>query len=170
MRGVVLGRIALLVMLAALACGAEQGDGPPAAAPAPPQVAPATADVPDGLAGLRALVGKYPGDVGLFDREPLHGRLVTLLGDRYGAFLANMGTQGPISIEGDVLYVVGNKPHAGGDSAAILLVDLGRDLVHVRILDETEMAELRERDVEIPLPPEVATTIANWEELARDTE
>jgi hypothetical protein len=162
-----------LIGAIALACGAE--DRPPAvpAADATPPAAAAPSEAPApavGLGWLRDLVGKYPRDVGLFDREPLRTRLVTLLGGRHSAFLANMGTQGPILANGDVIYVIGNKPHAGGDSAAILLVDLDQDLIHVRILDETEMAELRERDLEIVLPADVATTIANWEELARDAE
>jgi hypothetical protein len=141
----------------------------PAPVPAPQPAAPAVAPTKD-LSALRALVGKYPRDVGLFDTEPLHGRLVALLGDRYPSFLANMGTQGPISIDDTVLYVIGNKPHAGGDSQAILLIDLAQDLVHVHLLEEREMAELRERDADIAWPPDVQTTIANWQELARDDE
>ena len=82
----------------------------------------------------------------------------------------NFGTQGPISEENGVLYALGNKPHAGGDSAAILLVDPARDLIHVYLLDELEMAELRERDEPIALPGDVVTTIENWKEMARDAE
>jgi len=175
-------RLALaLVAALASACG-DRGAAPPAqpatpvapapaAAPAAPPAAPAAA--PPGaakqdLSSLKSLVGKYPRDVGLFDTEPLHGRLVALLGDRYATFLANMGTQGPISLDDTVLYVIGNKPHAGGDSQAILLIDLAQDLVHVHLLEQREMAELRERDADIAWPPDVQTTIANWQELARD--
>jgi hypothetical protein len=173
-------RVALaLVALLASACGDRGAAPPPAAqpvapaaqAPAPPSApaaaAPAAAAKQD-LSSLKALVGKYPRDVGLFDTEPLHGRLVALLGDRYPTFLANMGTQGPISLDDTVVYVIGNKPHAGGDSQAILLIDLAQDLVHVHLLEEREMAELRERDADIAWPPDVQTTIANWQELARD--
>ncbi len=174
-------RLALALVAAALASACDRGAEPPPKSPpavqapapaAPPQpAAPAAAPAPApsrDLSALRALVGKYPRDVGLFDTEPLHGRLVALLGDRYPTFLANMGTQGPISIDDTVLYVIGNKPHAGGDSQAILLIDLAQDLVHVHLLEEREMAELRERDADIAWPPDVQTTIANWQELARD--
>jgi pyruvate/2-oxoglutarate dehydrogenase complex dihydrolipoamide acyltransferase (E2) component len=177
--------LALVAAVLATACG-DRGAAPPAkteAAPAasapapPPPTAPpaapaaaAPAPAKQDLSALRALVGKYPRDVGLFDTEPLHGRLVALLGDRYPVFLANMGTQGPISADDTVLYVIGNKPHAGGDSQAILLIDLAQDLVHVHLLEEREMAELRERDADIAWPPDVQTTIANWQELARDEE
>lgn len=154
---------------ALVACGQGESSSEPAVEATAPPADAAPAPAKD-LSALRGLVGRYPRDVQLFDGEPLHGRLVALLGERLPSFLANMGTQGPLGAEGDVLYVLGNKPHAGGDSQAILLIDLGQDLIHVRLLEETEMAELRERDVEIALPDEVKTTIANWEELARDAE
>ena len=162
--------LAVAIALGALACG-EGGApaAPPAAEPAPAPAAAAPAPPAD-LASLRAHVGKYPRDVHLFDTDPLQSRLLALLGTRYTTFLANFGTQGPLSAEGDVLYALGNKPHAGGDSQAILLIDVPRDLIHVRILDELEMAEYRERDEPIALPPDVETTISNWEELSRDAE
>lgn len=163
-------RFAAAIALGAFACGdAGTPAEPPAAesAPAPAAAAPAA---PAGLASLRAQVGKYPNETHLFDSEPLQSRLLALLGTRYTTFLANFGTQGPLSAEGDVLYAIGNKPHAGGDSQAILLIDVPRDLIHVRLLDELEMAEYRERDEVIALPPDVETTISNWEELARDAE
>jgi len=166
---IAIGRALVLVAAFAIACGGEES--PSAGAPAPLPVAveqDAAAQPP--LGGLRAWVGKYPRDVGLFESEPLHGRLVALLGERYPELLANMGTQGPIAAEGAVLYVIGNKPHAGGASQAVLLVDVDRDLVHVHLLEEQEMAELRERDEEIPWPDDVATTISNWQELAREGE
>jgi hypothetical protein len=156
------------IAFGAFACGDDEPPAvPSAAAPASASEAPAP---PANLATLRAQVGMYPSDIHLFDTDPLRSRLLALLGTRYTTFLANFGTQGPLSAEGDVLYAIGNKPHAGGDSQAILLIDLSRDLIHVRILDELEMAEYRERDEEIPLPPDVETTISNWEELARDVE
>ncbi|RIK94538.1 MAG: hypothetical protein DCC71_23615, partial [Proteobacteria bacterium] len=139
-------------------------DAPTPARDAAPQAA---APAPT-LASLRAHVGKYPRDVGLFESDPLHDRLTALMGARYFALLANFGTQGPISEQGSVLYAVGNKPHAGGDSQAILLVDLAQDLIHVKLLEELEMSDFRERDAEIVLPEEVEATIANWNELARE--
>jgi hypothetical protein len=170
-RSIAIG-FAAAIALGAFACGdAGTPADPPAAesAPAPTPAAAAPA-VPQGLASLRAQVGKYPSETHLFDTEPLQSRLLALLGTRYTTFLANFGTQGPLSAEGDVLYALGNKPHAGGDSQAILLIDVPRDLIHVRLLDELEMAEYRERDETIALPPDVETTISNWEELARDAE
>jgi len=158
--------IALPIALAFLASGCgDRASQPVTDTSAVPAAAPAA---PASLAALRAQVGKYPRDVGLFESEPLHERLLALLGTRYTAFLLNFGTQGPLSEEGPVLYALGNKPHAGGDSAAILLIDVPRDLIHVHLLDEREMAEFRERDEPIELPADVQTTISNWQDLARD--
>jgi hypothetical protein len=159
-------RCAALLLALALGCGDRANEPAAEAQPAAPAQEPAAPAA--GLGALRAHVGKYPRDVALFDTEPLHTRLLTLLGTRYTAFLVNFGTQGPLSEEGPVLYALGNKPHAGGDSAAILLIDVPRDLIHVHLLDERELAEYRERDEEIALPADVETTISNWQDLARD--
>jgi hypothetical protein len=156
--------IPALALALALGCGSGQEGATKPADPAPA----AAASAATGLDGLRAYVGKYPRDVHLFETEPLRTRLLALLGTRYTALLVNFGTQGPLSEENGVLYAIGNKPHAGGDSAAVLLVDPARDLIHVYLLDELEMAELRERDEPIALPADVQTTIENWKEMARD--
>jgi hypothetical protein len=165
----------------AVACGdrAESPAPAPAPAAAPEANAPheaaeaptaAPAKVESNLVYLRAQVGKYPRDIQLFDTEPLHARLVALVGDRYPALVENFGTQGPLSADGPVLYAIGAKPHAAGDEQAILLVDLDRDLVNVKLMDTAEMQEFRERSEAVELPGEVQTTIANWEDLAGDTE
>jgi hypothetical protein len=156
-----------LLLAIALACGSREEVATTPAEPAPPA---ATSPAAAGLESLRPLVGKYPRDVQLFDTEPLHSRLLALLGTRYTVLLLNFGTQNPLAEENGVLYAIGNKPHAGGDSAAILLLDPARDLIHVYLLDELEMAELRERDEPIALPADVQTTIENWKEMARDAE
>ena len=160
----------------AVACG-ERSPAPAPAAPAEatapseaaaPAATPAPARAASNLAYLREQVGKYPRDIQLFETEPLHGRLVALVGDQYAAMIENFGTQGPLSSDGAVLYVIGNKPHAAGDEQAILLVDVDRDLVNVKLMDPQQMQEFRERSEAVELPGEVQTTIANWEDLAND--
>ena len=169
--------VGIVALGLAVACGDRAGSPAPAPAAAPEAnapreaaPAPAPAQVESNLAYLRAQVGKYPRDVQLFETEPLHGRLVALVGDRYSALVENFGTQGPLSADGPVLYAIGAKPHAAGDEQAILLVDLDLDLVNVKLLDATELQEFRERSQAVELPSEVQTTIANWEDLANDDE
>jgi hypothetical protein len=169
--------VSLIAIAAAIACG-EGGDAP-SATQAPPQAAapspqaapsPPAAKPESQLAALRAHVGKYPRDVALFDTEPLHARLVALLGPQYPVFVESFGTQGPLSADGPVLYAIGNKPHAAGDEQAILLVDVERDLVNVKLMNAEDLLDFREREEAVELPPDVQTTLANWEDLAQDAE
>jgi hypothetical protein len=82
----------------------------------------------------------------------------------------SFGTQGPLSIDGPTLYAIGNKPHAAGDEQAILLVDIDRDVINVKLMSAEEMRDFRERNEAVELPSDVQTTIANWEDLADDAE
>jgi hypothetical protein len=155
-----------------LACG-DRAASPPAApssAPTTNESAPPTPAPQAGpkLAYLREQVGKYPRDIQLLDTEPLHARLVALLTDQYPILVESFGTQGPLSAEGLVLYAIGNKPHAAGDDQAILLIDVDRDVINVKLMNAEEMRDFRERNESVEVPGEVQTTIANWEELGSD--
>lgn len=172
LRGARLPMIAAIVLV--LACG-DRGEAPAPVPPPSPQAAPGEAAAPSPEAGsklayLRAQVGKYPRDVALFETEPLHARLVALLEEQYPMLVESFGTQGPLSIDGPTLYAIGNKPHAAGDEQAILLIDIDRDLINVKLMNADELRDFRERNQAVELPGEVQTTIANWEDLAGDAE
>ncbi len=153
-----------------LSCGDDAASPPPpAAAPSTPATD-ASAQTRTELASLRAQVGKYPRDIQLFDTEPLHSRLVALLTDQYAILVENFGTQGPLSADGPVLYAIGNKPHAAGDEQAILLIDVDRNVINVKLMSAAEMRDFRERNEAVEVPAEVQTTIANWEDVANDDE
>ena len=168
----------LAVIVAAgfvLACG-DRAASPPPAAPTSAQgtneTAPPTPPPQAGpkLAYLREQVGKYPRDIQLFDTEPLHARLVALLADQYPILVESFGTQGPLSADGAVLYTIGNKPHAAGEDQAILLIDVDRNVINVKLMNAEEMRDFRERNEAVEVPGDVQTTIANWEELGNDDE
>ena len=171
-------RVDLLAVIVAtglaLACG-DRSESPPAA-PSSAQAAnesPPRTPAPQAgpkLAVLREQVGKYPRDIQLFESEPLHARLVALLGDQYPTLVENFGTQGPLSADGPVLYAIGNKPHAAGDEQAILLIDVDRDVLNVKLMNAEEMQDFHERNESVELPADVQTTIANWEETGDDEE
>ena len=169
-------RAARLVLISAMAVTLACGDRVEAPAPPPSEpAAPAEAVAPPAepaskLAYLRAQVGKYPRDVALFETEPLHSRLVELLAEQYPMLVESFGTQGPLSIDGPTLYAIGNKPHAAGDEQAILLVDVDRDVINVKLMNAEEMRDFRERNEAVELPSDVQATIANWEDLADDAE
>ncbi|MCX5740510.1 MAG: isoprenylcysteine carboxylmethyltransferase family protein [Proteobacteria bacterium] len=157
-----------------LACGERAESPPPPAAPpsarATDESAQPTKQTGSNFAYLREQVGKYPRDIQLFDTEPLHARLVALLTDQYPMLVESFGTQGPLSADGPVLYTIGNKPHAAGDDQAILLIDVDRDVINVKLMNAEEMRDFRERNESVEVPGDVQTTIANWEELGDDEE
>jgi hypothetical protein len=164
----------LAAVLGVFACGPSE-EAPPAPEPAAPtavtrEAAPEVPPSPppqgepaNGLAALRPLVGRYPHEVELWDREPLAERLRALLGERTETLLANMDVTGPLSEENGVLYVTGNKAHQGGTDAAAVVIDPRQDLIWVWLLVAGEPVALAERDAEIALPEDVRVTIENAE-------
>lgn len=156
--------LAALVVALALACGGEHEPAVPAPPPpeAPDAVTP-PAGYPSPLASLRELVGRYPHDVGLWEREPLASRLRALLGERMPTFVANTEVQSPLLEEDGILYVTGNRPHRGGIDAAALVIDLRRDAVWVWLLVDGESEALLDRDVPVELPVDVRLVLENAE-------
>ena len=96
---------------------------------AAPVASPAT------LKNLEALVGSYPGERTDYLREgALAVRLQQLLGDSYPVVLRNLGTSGPLTREGDLIYITGNRPHRGGEEAAAIAIDTQRNALRVWLL------------------------------------
>jgi len=157
--------LAVLLAWAALACGGGSEEAPPAPAETPPAPAVVTppAGYPSPLAPLRELVGQYPRDVDLWNREPLAGRLRALLGERFATFVENTGVQSPLLEDDGILYVTGNKQHSGGTDAAALVADLRRDAVWVWLLVGGESEAFLDRDVEVELPADVRIVLENAE-------
>lgn len=160
--------LAALLVASALACelGGDEAAAPPAPAetmPAAPAVVTPPAGYPSPLAPLRDLVGQYPRDLDLWNREPLAGRLRALLGDRLATFVTNTEVQGPLLEEDGILYVTGNKQHSGGTDAAAVVIDLRRDAVWVWLLVGGESEALLDRDVEVELPADVRIVLENAE-------
>jgi hypothetical protein len=157
-----------LVALTALACGGEEEPGAaispapaPAAAPAAPTLVTPPESYPSELAALRPLVGRYPREIDLWNREPLAGRLRALLGEKLETFARNTEVQGPLLEEQGILYVTGNRQHSGGSDAAALVVDLRRDAVWVWLLVGGESEAFLDRDVEVELPADVRIVLEN---------
>lgn len=152
--------LALVLAAGLAACEAEQATRPAAEEP-PPVVVEPPDSYPSELAALRPLVGRYPRDVDLWNREPLAGRLHTLLDERFATFVANTEVQGPLLEEDGILYVTGNKAHSGGSDAAALVMDLRRDAVWVWLLADGEAEAFLDRDVEVELPADVRIVLQN---------
>ncbi len=152
--------LAIVAVLGAFACG-----GPNEEAPAPetsvPEVVALPERFPSELAALRPLVGQYPRDSDLWNREPLAARLQALLGPRLPDFLRNMEVQGPLLEEQGLLYATGNKQHSGGSDAAALVADLRRDVLWLWLLVDGSASVFIDRDVEVELPADVRIVLEN---------
>ncbi len=154
--------LTVFLVLGTFACGGPNEEASsPAPEPAIPEVVSLPERFPSELAGLRPLVGQYPRDIDLWNREPLAARLQALLGPQLADFLRNMEVQGPLLEEQGLLYATGNKQHSGGSDAAALVADLRRDALWIWLLVDGEAFVFADRDVEVELPADVRIVLEN---------
>ena len=115
-----------------------------------------------GLDILQQYVGKYPQDAGNYlVKGPLASRLKSLLGREYATLLRNLGTSGPLTQEGELLSLVGLRPHEGGSEAAAMVLDPARNGLRVWLLHAGQTTVYTDVDgPEIAWPPEVQNTMA----------
>ncbi|WP_223196255.1 hypothetical protein [Diaphorobacter ruginosibacter] len=115
------------------------------------------------LKSLESLIGTYPHDGAKYlEQGVLAERLKRLLDSRYGALLKNLQTSGPLTKEGDVWMVTGNRQHQGGTDAAAVVIDPARNALRVWLMrsgTQTVYTDLREG--EIAWPESVKTMIGN---------
>ena len=127
-----------------VACGDRPADAPaaapqppaasaPAATPAAPEPQPMTATAGDALISLQPHLGRYPHDGTDYLRQgALAERLRTLLSPQeYDTLLQNLQVCGPLSQEGEVWYITGNRQHEGGAETAAIAFDPHRNLLRV---------------------------------------
>lgn len=139
------------------------------ATPAMPTAALRAAPVasPASLAGLRPLVGSYPGERTDYLRQgALAQRLQRLLGADYPVLLTNLGISGPLVQDGSLLYITGNKPHDGGDEQAAVVVDTAQNALRVWLVHAGKARELQDpASLEVAWPADVLTMQANLRAL-----
>ena len=94
------------------------------------------------LIGLRALVGRYPDDVGLWSSEPLRSRLQVLLAERLPAFLSTMTEAMPIENDGGRVMVRGVLGGRDQSARGLTVIDpqSGRIYVWWRVDGQTAEA------------------------------
>lgn len=159
------------VLLGLALAGCEPTQPKPVAQNAAPALSTAaSAASPATLAGLRPLVGSYPGERADYLRQgALAERLQRLLGDDYGVLLTNLGTSGPLVQEGDLLYITGNKPHEGGDEQAAVVVDPARNALRVWLVHAGQERDWRDpASITLDWPRDVRTMRSNRQELRRN--
>lgn len=120
--------------------------------------------VPDGLASLQQYVGTYPSDsqVSFLEQGVLAERLKQMLGADYANFLLNMRTVGPLTQDGMVWFITGNRPHEGGMEEAAVVIDAPQNAIRVWMLHEGKVNEwITPVGAQVPWPTDVQTMIDN---------
>ncbi len=114
-------------------------------------------------AGVQALVGTYPSDgVNFLRTGPIADRLKGLLGPvNYPVFVKNMGTSGPLRKEGSLFYIMGNRPHQGGEESAAMVLDPKRDAMRAWLQTGDEEWDVQDAGPAVPLPAEVRQFMQN---------
>jgi hypothetical protein len=114
------------------------------------------------LSNLKPWVGKSPYFLWKTS-EPLHRRLVALLGPEYPIFAANLDPATDLAEENGVLHLGGNAPHHGGSEEAILIVDVPNDTIEVLLLHkDTIVHAFAENNRIVALPTEAKERMKHW--------
>lgn len=115
------------------------------------------------LDSLKPLQGKYRWDgVDYVKDGVLAERLKTLMGHQYDTLLKNLQTLGPLEPSADLLYVMGNRQHQGGEEMAAVVIDPVRNGLRVWLLSEGRQTVFTDVDgADIPWPSAVQSMLRN---------
>lgn len=115
------------------------------------------------LDSLRPLQGKYRWDgVDYVKDGVLAQRLKTLMGHQYDTLLKNLQALGPLEPSADLLYVMGNRQHQGGEEMAAVVIDPVRNGLRVWLLSEGRQTVFTDVDgADIPWPSGVENMLRN---------
>lgn len=118
----------------------------------------------ESLASLQQYVGTYPSDnqSSFLEQGVLAERLKQQLGADYANFLLNMRTVSPLTQDGTVWFITGNRPHEGGMEEAAVVIDAPHNAIRVWMLHEGKVKEwLDPAGAQVPWPQDVQTMIDN---------
>lgn len=106
--------------------------------------------------------GKFPQDIGLFTEvSPIMPELKQILGDDFNAFMKQMSA--PSSLQYDrVLYVLGNKPQAGKQESAWLLIDPENRKLEAGLIQNGEVKVFSSKGEMLYRPAEVTQVIERY--------
>lgn len=148
--------------LAPLLLSACQSKSEPDTLAASPQAA----AKPDPLAidweALDQAVGQYPANAPFLAQPAIVLRLSKLLGQaNYAQAQLNLQVASPLSVEGSVLYVTGNRAHEGGINAVAIALDEASNTIRVWLLHNSQAHVFAEPGATFAWPRDVQTMIGN---------
>ncbi|THT98467.1 hypothetical protein E9531_14165 [Lampropedia puyangensis] len=134
---------------------AEEGSQPVAPAPHHDPLA------IDWLA-LNEALGQYPHQAPFLEQSAITARLTSLLGkDGYAAAMQNLQVSGPLSVEGSVFFITGNRAHQGGVEAVAIALDEASNRIRVWLLQSGQTRSFAEQDTTFAWPRDVQIMIGN---------
>ena len=110
---------------------------------------------------LDSQVGQYHADAGFLRQGVMAERLRQLTGASYPIVLRNLEVAGPLSKEGQVYFVTGNRQHEGGINAAAVALDAGSQTMRVWLLHERRAIVMEDPGAQFAWPAEVKASIQN---------
>lgn len=130
------------------------------------QSTPQAAAKPDPLAidweALNQAVGQYPANSPFLAQPAIVERLSKLLGQaNYAQTQLNLQVASPLSVEGSVFYVTGNRAHEGGINAVAIGLDEASNTIRVWLLQNSQAHVFAEPGANFAWPRDVQTMIGN---------
>ena len=110
---------------------------------------------------LQGQVGKYRGDAPFLQRGVMAARMQHLLGEHRAAFMQNMQVTGPLSKQGSVYYITGNRQHDGGQNAAAVALDAKSNTMRIWWLQDGQPRVVQDPGASFLWPRDVNTMISN---------
>ncbi len=154
LRRVMVAGVALLAISVSAGCGRRDEGGGPDNGPKGKPPAPIENRVE--LASLVSTAGRLPDDVGLWETQPLQGRMQAMLEERYPVFLASMTEAKPIEAIDGLLLVRGSaslRADADADAdRALVVIDPKGDQLYLWARIEGEVVERKGKDGAPNLP------------------
>lgn len=128
--------------------------------------APQAAAKPDPLAidweALNQALGQYPANSPFLAQPAIIERLTKLLGQaNYAQAQLNLQVASPLSVEGSVFYVTGNRAHEGGINAVAIALDEASNTIRVWLLQNSQAHVFAEPGGNFAWPRDVQTMIGN---------
>ena len=104
----------------------------------------------ESLDSLKSLNGKYAFEIQLLNKSYLKNRLSEMLGSEYEYMKSIRDVETPIEIKNNLFYSWGMQQHSGGETAAIFMANLQKNVLYVGIRKEGKETLYSEDNSKVP--------------------